>query len=84
MNWLQSILYGLISGLSEFMPVSSFAHQSILRELFGVNGKDVVQDLFVHLAALVAVIYGCNNLLEQIKRSTRSAQHSRKYAEAFR
>ena len=42
MSLLQSIIYGLVSGLSELMPVSSAAHQVFLRELFGVQKDPVI------------------------------------------
>lgn len=56
MNWLEYLIYGLISGLSEFLPISSSAHQMLLRNLFGVTGNNALHDLVVHLAALAAFI----------------------------
>lgn len=82
MNWLQCIIYGLVSGLSEFMPVSSLAHQQILRELFGIDRADVVQELFIHISALAALFYGCNNLFDQIKRGSRIPRHNKRHADA--
>lgn len=70
MSLLQSILYGLISGLSELMPVSSDAHQAFLRGLFGVS-KDPVMDMLVHLSVLVAVYFGARNLIESFQRERR-------------
>ena len=57
MNWLQSLIYGLISGLTEHLPVSSLAHQRILHSLFGVSQSDPICDLLVHLAVLFAVFF---------------------------
>ena len=38
MNFFETCLYGLISGLAEFFPVSADAHQLLVRLLFGVEG----------------------------------------------
>lgn len=57
MNLLQSIIYGIISGISEFLPISSFGHQALMRRLFGVTGWDPVLDLFVHLALLGTILF---------------------------
>lgn len=67
MSLLQSILYGLISGLSELMPVSSVAHQSFLRELFGAP-KDPVMDMLVHISVLVALYFGSQDLIDTFRR----------------
>jgi len=83
MDWLQSIIYGFALSLSEFMPVSSLAHQKILCELFGVDRPDVVQNLLVHAAALAALLFGCNNMLDQIKRSVRVSRRGSRHADSI-
>ena len=39
MGWLEAIVLGIVQGLTEFLPISSSAHQSIVGQLF-FNGKD--------------------------------------------
>lgn len=68
MNWLESLVYGFVSGISEFLPISSSAHQLLLLHIFGVNPCDPARDLFVHLALLLAIISSAKTLLEQIRR----------------
>ena len=68
MSWLESLIYGLISGISEFLPISSFAHQQILLHLFGTDGRDPVRDFFVHLGMLIAVIAACRSFMDLLKR----------------
>jgi len=70
-NWLESILYALISGMTEFLPVSSAAHQSILRTLFGNSGNTIVLDFLIHLAALAAVYINCQSHVSAIIRTRR-------------
>ena len=55
MNWLEGLLYGIVSGLSDFLPISSTAHQILLINLFGMDTRDPVCDLFVHIALLLAI-----------------------------
>lgn len=78
MNWLESLVYGLISGITEFLPISSFAHQRILLKLFGVNAADPVQDLLVHLALLASLLIGCRNLIEQLRRGQHLRNNNRR------
>lgn len=37
MNWFESMVLGLIQGLTEFLPVSSSGHLEIAKSLFGIN-----------------------------------------------
>ena len=39
MGWLEAIVLGIVQGLTEFLPVSSSAHQSIVGQLF-FGGRD--------------------------------------------
>lgn len=71
MNWFQGIVYGIVSGLSEFIPVSSRGHQKILLELFGIESQIPLLDLMVHLATLLAVLTGCRSSIEQLRREKR-------------
>ncbi len=70
MSILQSVFYGLISGLSELMPISSEAHQILLRELFGAK-QDPVMDMLIHLAVLAALYFGARNLMDSYQREGR-------------
>ncbi len=65
MNLIQSILMGIVQGLSEFLPVSSSAHLVFTSNLYKVfKGIEIVQssneeiffDIMVHLGTLIAVI----------------------------
>lgn len=39
MGWIEAIVLGIVQGLTEFLPISSSAHQSIVGQLF-FGGKD--------------------------------------------
>lgn len=77
-TWFESILYGIVSGLAEFLPVSTEAHQQLMLRLFGVDTVDPVRNLFVHIAALVAVYINSRSFFEHIRRE-RSVRRSRNY-----
>lgn len=78
MNWLESLIYGLISGISEFLPISSSGHQLILLNLFGIDARDPVRDIFVHIAMLFAVIVSNKSLFELVKRE-QSVRHRKRH-----
>ena len=58
MSLLFAVFYGIIQGITEFLPVSSSGHLAIMQRLFGM--EDVEANYFsfgvlLHLATLVAV-----------------------------
>lgn len=77
MSWIQSIIYGLISGISEFLPISSRAHQEILEYLFGNTTTDPIRLFFIHLATLFALYSSLRTYLDQIRREN-SARRDRR------
>ena len=43
MSFLQSVILGLVQGLTEFLPVSSSGHLTIFNVLFGLeSGEDII------------------------------------------
>lgn len=78
LNWLETILYGLVSGLTEFLPVSSQAHRTILLNLFGEGAATPVMDLCVHIGALAAAVIACGSFLRRILREYRVSQRRRR------
>lgn len=56
MTWFQAIIYGLIQGLSEFLPVSSSGHLALLPYVMSIPDPGVVFDLMMHLGTALAVI----------------------------
>ena len=57
MNWWQSIILGLVQGLTEFLPVSSSGHLTIAKELLGGEAsQDLVFEVAVHAATVLATI----------------------------
>ena len=86
MNWIQSIFYGLISGITDFLPVSSQAHQRILLFFFGKNGYDPVLSFVIRIGLIGALYVSLRNSFIQIRRERLLKQRNRnKYtADAYR
>ena len=56
-DYIKSITYGVVQGITEFLPVSSSGHLVLLHRLLPFNINDeLVFDIFLHLATIIAVI----------------------------
>jgi undecaprenyl-diphosphatase len=56
MNILESIILGLVQGITEFLPVSSSGHLVLANSLFGLQTGDITFEVFLHFATLLAVV----------------------------
>lgn len=77
LGWLESILYSFISGLTEFLPISSSAHQEIMLSFFGADGRDPVRDFLVHLAVMLSLYSVTKPFFEQIQREQKMRRYNR-------
>lgn len=55
MDMFQSIVLGIVQGLTEFLPVSSSGHLALLETLFGFSNVPVFYDVMLHIGTLAAV-----------------------------
>ena len=58
MNIFLAIIYGIIQGIAEFLPISSSAHLAIAQNLFGMENLEASHftfDILLHLGTLIAV-----------------------------
>lgn len=46
----------VVQGLTEFLPISSSGHLTLIEQVFGINDNILLINLFLHLATLVAVV----------------------------
>jgi undecaprenyl-diphosphatase len=52
---LEMIVLGVVQGATEFLPVSSSGHLTIVQELFGIHENRVLFDIFLHAGTLIAI-----------------------------
>lgn len=59
MNTIQSIIIGIVEGLTEFLPISSTAHMRITENLLGISNTDKFTEAFtvaIQLGAILSVV----------------------------
>lgn len=57
MEWFESLILGIIQGLTEYLPVSSSGHLTIGANLFGLNGEEnLAFTVTVHVATVLSTI----------------------------
>ena len=78
LNWLQSLALGLVSGLTDILPVSSQAHQTILLAFFGEDRMLPVTRLVIHLATLLTVLVSVRDQIGRIRRQQKLARMPRR------
>ena len=78
MEYLKFILYGLIQGLTEFIPVSSTAHLKILSLFFGIDDPGPSLSAIIQMGSVLALIWYFKNDIFNLKR-----QYSNKFFEYF-
>jgi undecaprenyl-diphosphatase len=59
MNWWESILLGLIQGLTEFLPVSSSGHLVLGQHILGLNkaNADVLFEVMLHFGTILSIFW---------------------------
>lgn len=57
MNLFEGLLYGVVQGLTEFLPVSSSAHLTLLPWLLGWSDPGLGFDVALHVGTLLAVVW---------------------------
>ncbi len=67
LNWLESMLFGFVSGLTEILPVSAPAHEALLLKFFGATDH-VLLRLFIHAAVWEALFLSFRGQIDQMLR----------------
>lgn len=57
MDYLQSLVLGIVEGVTEFLPVSSTGHMVLVSNLMGISENEFVKtfEIFIQLGAIFAV-----------------------------
>lgn len=74
LNWLQSVLLGLVSGIADILPVSAQAHRLVMLKLFGQNSEPIVLRLILHICTMAALYYSCRGQIIRLTRAQKQAK----------
>lgn len=74
MSWLETIIYGLIAGVTEILPVSSIAHRILILNLNGETSEPALLRLLIHLGILAGLYFSCQNHITRMSRAVRLAR----------
>jgi len=78
-NWFQSIVLGIIQGLTEFLPISSTAHLKVIPLALGWGDPGVVYTAVIQLGSIAAVLWYFWADLAAITRGMFKAVRTRNY-----
>jgi len=72
LSWFQCLVYGLISGFAEVLPVSAVAHQTVFLKLFGLENSNILR-FSACIGAVFAIIPAVTNTLLRLQRERKLA-----------
>ena len=86
MNVFQSILLGILQGVTEFLPVSSSGHLVLAKALMHINtGNDISFEVFVHFGTMLSVLVVFrNDVLRIIFSIMEAIQHPFQIKELYK
>ena len=61
MEYLKFVLYGLIQGLTEFIPVSSTAHLKVISLILGIDDPGASLSATIQLGSILAIVWYFRN-----------------------
>jgi len=67
LEYLKFIFYGLIQGLTEFIPVSSTAHLKIISLFFGIDDPGSSLSAIIQIASVLALLWYFRNEVFKLK-----------------
>ena len=56
MTFWQSLVLGVLQGVSEFIPISSSGHLVVMRAVMGIGEIPLLYDVLLHIATLIVVV----------------------------
>ena len=77
LSWFESLIYGGVAGLSEFLPISAEAHRAIYLRLIGAGDYALLR-FMSHLGVLVALLVVSMPMLSKLNREHQIASVAKK------
>ena len=78
LNWLQSLLFGFVSGLTDILPVSAQAHRTLMLKFFGVSAATSLMGLLLHLSVFAALYLSNQGQFTKMNRARALARVPKK------
>ena len=75
---MESIVLGVLQGLTEFLPVSSSGHLVLMQSFMGISGPVVFFDVLLHVGTLAAVLLVYRKEIMDIIRESLAAAGGQK------
>lgn len=77
-GWVETLLYAVVTGLSEILPVSVQAHSGIMVKFMGRGEAPALMRLFIHLGILAALYLSCQNHILKMVRARKMSRIPKK------
>ena len=77
-NWWQSIVLGIVEGITEFLPVSSTGHLIVTQEVLGFQGSDTFE-IVIQLGGVLAVLWFYFQTLWQQAKTVREDRQVQRF-----
>lgn len=77
-SWIESLLMGLVSGISNILPVSAEAHRILLLKLFGKYAEPGLLRLLIHIGILAALFLTNQKVFIRMIRAQKLARVPKK------
>ena len=65
-HWLTSILFGIIEGITEFLPISSTGHLLVPQQLGWMEKQSDVFNIAIQSGAVIAVLFNFTDRVKQL------------------
>lgn len=69
LNWLESLLFGFISGFFDIVPVSAQAHKVLMLKVLGIKSNMPLQYLLIDLGVFAALFLTCQRQILRMNRA---------------
>ncbi len=77
LSWFESFIYGIISGLSEFLPISAEAHRALYLQIVGGSDCGLLR-FMTHVGTLLGLLISCWPMIAKLNRERQIASVNKK------
>ena len=77
LTWFESFIYGIVSGLTEFLPISAEAHKALYLRIVGAGDYGLLR-FMTHMGTLLALLISCWPMIAKLNRERSIAAVNKK------